>query len=283
MKKSLVAAMVLTAIVAATPCLIAQAQLDVPRVSPKATVSQVVGFTEVKILYCRPGVKGRVIWGDLVPYDQVWRTGANEATTITFGEAVTVDGHPLAAGTYGLFTIPGKDEWTIIFNSGAEQWGAYEYKPEQDVLRIKVKPQKSEYTEWMTFSFPALSPESAEVALTWDRLKVAFTVKVDVVDKVLAKAREAMADWRTPFRAAMFCVENNVALPEAAAWIEKAVAINPSYYPMYGKARILWATGKKADAIATMEKAIELGKAAEPKADTAPGERFLAEWEKGKK
>ena len=117
-----VAALFAATLLAAAPAL---AQLDLPRPSPKATVSQTVGLTDITITYCRPGVKGRVIWGGLVPYDQVWRTGANEATTITFSDEVTIEGTKLPAGTYGLFTIPGKDEWTVIFNKGAKQWGAY--------------------------------------------------------------------------------------------------------------------------------------------------------------
>ena len=131
------AAIVAAAILAATtPAL---AQLELPRVSPKATVSQTVGLTDVTITYCRPSVRGRTIWGGLVPYDEVWRTGANEATTITFTDDVTIDGNKLPAGTYGLFTVPGKDEWTVVFNKGAKQWGAYEYKQDQDALRIKVE------------------------------------------------------------------------------------------------------------------------------------------------
>jgi hypothetical protein len=261
----------------------AVAQFEVPRPSPKASVSQVVGFTDVSIAYCRPGVKGRVIWGGLVPYDQVWRTGANEATTITFSTDVTVDGKPLPAGTYGLFTIPGKDEWTVIFNKGAKLWGAYEYKQEDDVLRINVKPQQAPFTERMTFAFPNTTTETTEVALTWERLTVSFTVKVEVINKVLADARKAVAeakpdDWRTPQRAAGFCADNNVNFDEALTWADRSIAIAPGYYNHFIKARLLAATGKKAEAIALVKKAIELGTKAEPKADTAPAERALAEW-----
>lgn len=263
----------------------ASAQLDLPRVSPKATVSQTVGLTDVTIAYCRPGVKGRVIWGGLVPYDQVWRTGANEATTITFGDDVTVDGNKLPAGTYGLFTVPGKDEWAVIFNKGAKQWGAYEYKQDQDVLRIKVKPQTSEFHELMTFSFPVVSAESAEVALSWEKLTVPFTVKVDTVNKVLASARTAIAeakpdDWRTPYRAAAFCLDTNVNLDEANGWLDKSIAVKETMYNLTAKARMLAMNGKKADAIALAKKAIAVGKAADPKADTSMTENLIKEWEK---
>ena len=255
-------------------------QLDLPRPSPKATVSQTVGLTDVTITYCRPSVKGRVIWGGLVPYDQVWRTGANEATTITFAEDVTVGGTKLPAGTYGLFTIPGKDEWTVIFNKGAKQWGAYEYKQDQDVLRLKVTPHPDEFRELLTIWFPAVSTESATVAISWEKLTVPFTVNVDTVNKVLAAARRSIDDWRVPYRAATFCLDNNVNLTEARAWMDRSIAMKETMYNLAGKARFLALDGKKADAVALAKKAIAVGKAADPKADTAMVDNLIKEWEK---
>ncbi len=260
----------------------AAAQFDVPRPSPKATVSQVVGLTEVSIAYCRPGVKGRTIWGGLVPYDQVWRTGANEATTITFSTDVAVDGKTLAAGTYGLFTIPGKDEWTVIFNKGAKQWGAYEYKQTDDVLRINVKPQAAPFAERLTFSFPNTATDATDVAMNWEKVQVAFAIKVDVVAKVLADARKELSDWRTPLRAAAFCADSNVNLAEALTWADRSIAIMPGYYNTFTKARLLAATGKKAEAIELARKAIELGQKAQPKADTTLAEHALVDWSGGK-
>jgi len=255
-------------------------QLDLPRPSPKATVTQTVGLTDVTILYCRPSVRGRAIWGGLVPYDQVWRTGANEATTITFADDVTIEGTKLPAGTYGLFTIPGKDEWTVIFNKGAKQWGAYEYKQADDVLRIKVKPQATEFHELLTFAFPVVTTESANVAIVWEKLAVLFTIKVDTVDKVLAAARKAIDDWRLPYRAATFCLDNNVNLAEARGWMDKSIAMKETMYNLAGKARFLALDGKKADAIALAKKAIAVGKTADPKADTAMVDNLIKEWEK---
>jgi len=260
-------------------------QLDLPRPSPKATVAQTVGLTDVTITYCRPGVKGRMIWGGLVPYDQVWRTGANEATTITCGDDVTIEGNKLPAGTYGLFTIPGKDEWTVIFNKGAKQWGAYEYKQDQDALRIKVRPQPAVFHELMTFSFPTVSTESAQVALNWESLQVAFSFKVDTIEKVLAAARKAVSeakpdDWRTSYRAAAFCLDNKVNLAEAKTWLDKSVATKETMYNLSGQARLLAMEGKKADAIALAKKAITVGKAADLKADTSMVDNLIKEWEK---
>src|SRR5205085_4953821 len=127
--------------------------------------------TDVTITYSRPGVKGRVIWGELVPYDKVWRTGANEATTIAFSEDVKINGQALPAGTYSLHTIPGKDMWTIIFNKQAEQWGSFKYDQSKDALRVQVKPQDGPMQEWMMFSFPNVNANSATVELAWEKLR----------------------------------------------------------------------------------------------------------------
>ncbi len=153
------------------------------RVSPKASVSQTIGFTDININYCRPGVKGRMIWGKLIPYNKVWRTGANEATKITFSKSILINGKKLAAGTYSFFAIPGEKEWTLIFNKVANQWGAFTYNELQDALRIKAKPVKNEFHEWLEYSFgnmniqPAGKINSVEINLMWDKLKVSFKVE----------------------------------------------------------------------------------------------------------
>lgn len=152
------------------------------RVSPRAFVIQTVGTADVTISYSRPGVKGRQIWGGLVPYDKVWRAGANEATKITFGKDVLINGKKLAAGSYAFFTIPSKDEWTVIFNKTADQWGAFEYNQAEDALRIKVKPQSAEFNEWLEYTFSDMKinkkgNNSAVINLNWDKLKIPFTVE----------------------------------------------------------------------------------------------------------
>lgn len=150
------------------------------RVSPKAAVIQTVGFTDVRIDYSRPGVKGREIWGGLVPHDKVWRAGANEATTISFSTDVKVNGKTLKAGKYGFFTIPTKDKWTIIFNKIADQWGAFEYNEAEDVLRIDVTPEKGNMQEWLAYTVTKTSDHTAVVRLEWEKLKIPFTVEVSV-------------------------------------------------------------------------------------------------------
>ncbi|MBK6914764.1 MAG: DUF2911 domain-containing protein [Ignavibacteriales bacterium] len=147
------------------------------RVSPKAGVSQTVGLTDISISYSRPGVKGRSIWGELVPYGKVWRAGADEATKITFSTDVLIEGKKLSAGSYSFFVIPNKNEWTIIFNKVADQWGAFEYNESQDALRLKVKTQSIDFQEWLTYSFYKTSDSTALISLVWEKMKVIFKVE----------------------------------------------------------------------------------------------------------
>jgi hypothetical protein len=150
------------------------------RLSPKAEVMQTVGFTEVKIDYSRPGVKDRVIWGELVPYDKIWRAGANEATKFTFSTDVLINDKPIQAGSYSFFVFPGREEWTLIFNKVADQWGAFEYNEAEDVLRIKVIPIENDFQEWLTYTITRTSDTTADIKLEWENLKVPFTLKVNL-------------------------------------------------------------------------------------------------------
>ena len=151
------------------------------RLSPKAMVEQTVGFTEVTIDYSRPGVKGRKIWGGLVPYNVVWRAGANEATKITFSTNVKIDGKKLKAGSYGFFAIPGQKTWILIFNKVANQWGAFEYNDVEDALRIEVTPMQNNcWQEWLAYTINKSSENKAVVMLEWEKLKVPFNVEVEI-------------------------------------------------------------------------------------------------------
>ena len=159
------------------------------RISPKASVSQTIGFTEVTISYSRPGVKNRNIWGGLVPYDKVWRTGANEATKITFSKDVTIDGNKLPAGSYAFFAIPTPQEWTLIFNKVSDEWGAFTYNETQDALRIKVKPVANNFHEWLEYTFSDMKVQkagmknSAVINLVWEKLRVPFKVEAETLAK----------------------------------------------------------------------------------------------------
>lgn len=154
-----------------------QRKADPNRASPNAEAAHKIGKTDVRITYGAPAVKGRAIWGQLVPWGQVWRAGANEATTITFSTDVKVEGKALPAGTYALFTIPTENEWTVIFNKTANQWGAYDYDAAQDALRVTVKPAAAEHTEQMTFRFEDAGAGAARVVLLWEKVRVAFRVE----------------------------------------------------------------------------------------------------------
>jgi hypothetical protein len=274
---------------AAAPAL---AQLATPLPSPNATISQVVGMTKIEVAYSRPHVKGptrkeeRVIWGGLVPYDKVWRTGANAVTRITFDGDVTVEGQKLAAGSYGLYTIPGKTGWTVIFSNVST--GGPDYAADKDALRVKVKPEAAEMKELFTIHFPSVTATSATLALSWEKLRVPVSITVDTNARFLASAKDAVAkakadDWQTPLTAARYLYDNKVALDDAAKWLEKSIAIKATFGNLSVKANALAAEGKTKDAIATAEKALAAGAAAEqkpsPEAVTAL-QKKIAEWKK---
>ncbi len=238
---------------------ILQAQLELPRLSTKASVSQTVGVTDIEITYSRPGVKGRVIWGGLVPYDKIWRTGANEATAISFSEDVQINGSTLAKGKYALFTIPGKDEWTVIFNNNPDQDGAFNYDEKEDALRIQVKPQEAPFLERMMFYFDNLADSSADVVLRWEKLRLPFTVQVQVDSLVFAQARKQI-NWGTPYRAANFALQNEANLDEGLKWLEISIAVDENYWNTSLAARYFEHEGQHQEAIAAMEKALGMAK-----------------------
>ncbi len=255
-------------------------QFDTPRPSPKATVMQVIGVTEVTIHYCRPGVKGRTIWGELVPYNQVWRTGANEVTSITFSDPVKVNGNKLDAGTYGIHTIPTENEWSIMFSGNTQVGGSSAFNEDNVVLRLNVKPQETTFKETMTIVFMDVTENSAEVVLLWDKLKVGFTVETDTEELTLSIARNAM-NWRIPFQAAAYCLQKEINLDEALNWIQSSVLMNENYWNMRIKAQLLAKTGNRSEAISVMESAIEIGEnMSSPPFDFDAMKNMLADWKK---
>ena len=287
----------------------AAAQVRTPRPSQKASVMQTIGVTDVTITYSRPGVKGRTIWGDplpeqasvkgeatlddqnarpkgapIVPWGHAWRSGANEATQFVVTDDVLINGQKLPAGSYSLHTIPTKDEFTIIFNSVANQWGSFSYDAAKDTLRVKAKSEwVNDTKEWLEYSIDPVDDSSARVNIRWERLRVPFTVEVkDVKGLALQKARAAVAaakadDWRTPLQAANFVLlsENKID-PEAIGWLEQSIKVRETFGNMYTKARVLAAQGKTEEAITVGEKALAIGK--EAKANTGDLEKRLADW-----
>lgn len=255
-------------------------QLKTPRPSPDATVIQFVGVTEVKIDYSSPGVKGRKVWGELVPFGEIWRTGANEATTITFSDAVKINGNELPAGTYGIHTIPNENEWEFIFSKDTKVDGSSTFNKDNEVLRVKAKPEEHHFMERMTFLFTDVTDNSVSVNLLWDKLKVSFKIEINTQELFLSKAREQLS-WSPTFQAAQYCLTNNTNLEEAYKWIEASCLINEVYWNTRVKAQIQNKLGMKNESIATMEKAIALGsKMEEAPFDYDNMKKMLEDWKK---
>jgi hypothetical protein len=248
----------LTALAIATSAF-AQQQIRAPRPSPSASLTQTVGITDVTIKYSRPGVKGRQIWGALVPYDKVWRAGANEATTISFSDDVWINGQKLTKGTYSFHATPGRDQWTLHFNSVADQWGSYSYDAAKDVVTVKATPETAPHQEWMGFEVQDLSTDTAKIALRWEKISVPFTVDTKSTERTMAQFRNAMnPDWRTPYMAANFAFDNKGAATDAemTAWIDQSLKANQNIANLYLRARMAERAGNKADAIRYGEMAI---------------------------
>ena len=287
-----------------------QVQIRPLRPSQKASVMQTVGVTDITITYSRPPVKGRTIFADapatmearakgeatldnqnerkagepIVPYGHVWRAGANEATMFVVTDDVLINGQPLKAGTYSLHTVPGKEDWTVIFNNDAGQWGSFTYDEKKDALRVKTKPQMaSESQEWLEYTFDPVTDNTAQVNIRWEKMRVPFTVEV----------KDVKALWRARADALIAANPTNEVLPlqvantyaadkkydEALKFIDQSIKVKETFRNLSAKANILWAAGKKAEAVAAGDVAIAKGKA--DKADTANFEKRVAGWKTG--
>ncbi len=288
-----------------------QVQIKPIRPSQKASIMQTIGVTDVTITYSRPAVKARTIFADappsmearakgeatldnqnerkpgepIVPYNHVWRAGANEATLFQVADDVLVNGQPLKAGEYSLEAIPGKDEWTIIFNNDPGQWGAFTYDSKKDALRVKAKPQViNESQEWLEYKFDPVTPNSAQVNLRWEKVSVPFTVEVKDV-KVL---------WRAKADALIAANPNNEVLPltvantyaadknwdQALKFVDQSIKVKETFRNLSAKANILWSAGRKNEALSVADAAIAKGKA--DKVDTAAFEKRVADMKAGK-
>lgn len=243
-----------------------QAQgLKLPQASTAQTITQEFGLGKITLSYSRPNVKGRKVFGAMEPYGAVWRTGANSATVITFSDEVTLEGNKVPAGEYALFTIPGANEWTIILNKTTKQWGAYEYKQADDVLRFKVKPAKTAaLTETFTAQFANVTASSIDLVLAWENTAVTVNIKTDVDTRVMAGIEQAMKGEKKPyFAAAQYYYDNNKDIDKALEWITEADKNSkPAYYIKYWKARIQLKKGDKAAAIASAKEGLALAKEA---------------------
>jgi len=245
----------------------AQNDLNLPDVSQAAEVKQRIALTDITINYHRPLVNGRKIWGGVVPYGKVWRAGANENTIIEFSDPVSIEGKPLAKGTYGLHMIPNPDSWTVIFSKTNTGWGSYSYKEDEDALRVDVKPRPlAEQKEALEFEFEDLKPDSTTVTLKWEKLGVPFTVSIKDAEQTLQNIRAQLKGrgqftWQALDEGAQFCLTRKINLDEALQWADASIQNEERFDNLSTKADILKALNRPDEAKTTWNKAVEVATA----------------------
>jgi hypothetical protein len=238
--------------------------MSLPRQSQRATVSQRVALTEITIVYHRPLVNGREIWGGVAPYGEIWRAGANENTTIEVSDPVLVNGQLLAKGIYGLHMIPSSDFWTVIFSRNATSWGSFTYDPSEDALRVEVKPRADYMHEALLYEFDEVKADSATVTMHWEKLALAFTVAVEP-DVTLAHIRSqlrgsAQYTWEGWDDAAAWCADNRTNLEEALSWSNRSTVIEERFENLMTKVRILDGLERPAaESAVARDRAMEIG------------------------
>jgi len=246
--------------------MVADAQpIKTPAPSPTQTIKQEFGNSSVELTYSRPNIKGRKVFGDLVPYGKLWRTGANAATRIKFADDVKVGGSDVKAGEYVLYTIPTENEWEIVINKGLTNWGIDGYKQEDDVARVKVKSSKlNDSQETFTMQFVNVKPSSTDLQIVWDKTAVNVPITSDIDKKIMAQIDNVMnKDNRPYYQSAMYYMESGRDLNQALAWFDKAVEQNPTaYWIHHQRANALAKLGKKEDARVAANKSMELAKQA---------------------
>ena len=243
-----------------------RADLELPEVSQLAVNKQRIGLTDITITYHRPLVNARKIWDDLVPLGKVWRAGANENTTIKFSDAVSIEGQPLAKGTYGLHMIPTADSWTVIFSKMAGAWGSETYKQEEDALRVNVKPRPNEMEEALEFEFEDLKPDSAMVTMKWEKIAVAFKVAINDAETTMANIRNQMRgraqyEWESLNQAAQFCLNKKINLEDGLKWADQSIQREERFENLSTKTDILKAQNKPDEAKKVWDRALEIANA----------------------
>jgi len=253
--------------------------IETPAPSSLQIVKQSFGLSYIELSYSRPGIKGRKIFGDLVPFGKIWRTGANHATTLTFGNDVTIGGTKIPAGKYGLVSIPGSVEWTLIITHQLNINFPEEYKPDQDVVRIKVSPhQLPSSAETFTILFADMTSNTCNLQLIWGNTAILLPIITDIDLKIMAQIDDVMNKDNHPYyTAAAYYLDNGKDLNKALEWFDKALAQDPTaFFVAYDKARCLARLGRKQEAVATAKKGIELAKQANDADYIARNERLIA-------
>jgi hypothetical protein len=238
----------------------AQSAPELPQPSPKARVEQRVGVTDFAVAYSSPGVKGRPIWGELVPYGELWRTGANAPTTLQASRDFTFGGVRVPAGTYAIYTIPGKDEWAVILNSNATG-SQRDYDEKKNVARVTVKPAASPPRERLTFIFADTSDDASRLDLEWEKVRVSVPITVDTKNYAGGNIDATLNDaWRPHFASARYLLDSGGDLGKALGYVDTSIAIKPTWWNNWVKAQILAKQGKRSDAVAAAEQAQQLGR-----------------------
>ncbi len=253
---------IVSTILICTIAAIVSAQVKMPAPSPTQTIKQDFGLSSIELVYSRPAMKGRKIFGDLVPWNKVWRTGANSATRIKFNDDVMIGGQALKAGEYALYTVPGDKQWEIIINKGSANWGT-NYKQEDDVFRIKAMPMKlTETVENFTMQFANIKPTSTDLHIMWDKTAVAIPITTEIDKKIMGQIDNAMnKDSRPYFQSAMYYMENGKDMNQSLQWFDKAIEQNPKGYWIYHqKANALVKLNRKAEAKTIAQKSMDLAR-----------------------
>lgn len=244
------------------------AQPTLPQKSPTATLKQTVGLTDIEIIYSRPSVKGRTIFGDLVPFNEVWRTGANKATQLSLSTDVTIGGKKVPAGKYSVFTIPTKGEWTVIIHKETELWGSGEYKAENDLVRFTTKPRLMQQSvESFTIELGNFKNDGATWMMMWDKTLVSFDIKVDVEAEAWKNIETSLADvgdnWRIYIRSAQYAVDQNKRLDDALGWTNKALEMEEHWWALWTQATVYAAQNDYKKAQKSLKKSIAVGEEVE--------------------
>jgi tetratricopeptide (TPR) repeat protein len=242
--------------------------LVLPKQSPRASLSQTVGLTTLTLTYDRPSVNGREIWGALVPYDSVWRAGANENTVLEVTSPVRIGGKSLDAGRYGLHMIPARGDWTIILSRQANAWGSFSYDPKEDALRFPATPAVGGMHERLAYTFDDPTDSSVVLTLRWEKLAVPITIGIDSKAVVVDSLREQLRGlgrffWQPWSQAAAWCAANGTNLEEAAAWAERSIALNENFTNLRVKAALLGQRGDEAGAAAAAQRSLAIATEAE--------------------
>jgi hypothetical protein len=242
--------------------------LTAPDVSPAASASQTLGLSELSVTYHRPGTNGRKIWGALVPWDQVWRAGANMNTTVSFSTPVSVNGTALAAGTYGLHMIPTTEAWTVIFSKESGAWGSFSYDQKEDAARVSAKPEVAPFQERLGYTFDDPSKDAVVLAMRWEKVRVPIEIRIDVAQTVLDNYKAQLRGlprfgWQGWNQAANWAAQNNIELENATSWVDRSISMNRNFTNLTTKSLIVGKKGNQTEAVKLRDEAFAMATEAE--------------------